>query len=95
LKFGEVLEDWEVSPNNASNAFLPVSPLDGVAERNCARFGSGSLCRFASSAETTIHPVGIRLLEAVAGFGEGSSFAEALSCGTGLRRCGVARLFFF
>jgi hypothetical protein len=34
LKFGELPEDSEVSPNKASNAFLPVSPLDGVAERN-------------------------------------------------------------
>ncbi len=31
---GEVPEDSEVSPNNASNALLPVSPLEVVAERN-------------------------------------------------------------
>lgn len=93
LKFCELSEDSEVSPNNASNALLPVSPLDGVAERNWARCASGSLCRFASSAETTIHPVGTSLLEAVAGFGEASTFAGAFSCCTCLRCCGVARVF--
>ena len=84
-----------MSRNSASNALLPVNPFDRESEGNRASCASGSRCRFASSAETTIHPVGNGLLEAVAGFGEGSSFAEAFSCRAGLRRCGVARLFSF